>query len=201
MSSPSMALSWLAAVAVTGTASANFAGFTVTSTVTPAGNTQFKVFATFSTANNVVLNVFNVNRTAGSLNASLWCNDLDRQECGWLPQGSSQQPSYVTICGGTGVALDPGNPGDSTRLPSGWYDSTPGTSNTASTGMGGGLFGCLIAQVTQSALSTCTHTASVTYKVAGSTIPLSGSGTFTVPAPGALTTLLAAGTLRRRRRR
>ncbi len=200
MSSPSMALSWLAAVAVTGTASANFAGFTVTSTVTPAGNTQFKVFATFSTANNVVLNVFGVNRTAGSLNAVLWCDDF-QQECWWLPQGSSQQPSYVTICGGTGVALDPGNPGDSTSLPSGWYDSTPGTANVASAGIGAGLFGCLIAQVTQSALSTCTHTASVTYKVAGSTIPLSGSGTFTVPAPGALATLLAAGTLPRRRRR
>ena len=114
--------------------------------------------------------------------------------------------SYVTmqgILGAWGTALDPSfqNPPFGTDLATtaGWYDSTPGTVNSV-----GATQKVMLLQIARVAGNLSAFTANMTmgYKAVGTTTPLFGFGSFTipVPAPGALALLGLAAAFGRRRR-
>jgi hypothetical protein len=159
---------------------------------------RHQIYATFTSANMVPLSIFNVTLTSGSLDAIGLAEDGATGAPIWLPPRFPPLPqSYVSFCGSQ-ASLDPSGVGDTSRLPTAWFGLAPGTGSLVA--IGPGLFGCLIAQVTREGSSACTHSATVAYKVAGTTVPLFGSGSFTVPAPGAMAMLLTGSIIGRRRR-
>jgi MYXO-CTERM domain-containing protein len=219
-----------AAVAVASAASAGFTGFTAEKIVTAAGNSQYSVFANFDSAGLpsgkswVFLNVYNYQGVSGSMNAIHQdaAEDVDgNPTSSWsasanlLGATARDNDSWVSASGsgtsaGADASLDPsfnntifdrivGSGGGA-----GWFDATPGTQNLVAAGGASG-FRIKLIQFVRSGneaggVAQYTGSMSITYKVQDSAAPLTGTGTFSVPAPGAVALAGLAGLMGRRRR-
>ena len=211
-------VSGVAAMAVASFASAGFTGLSVQTSTNAQGNTVFKIFANFDNVglgagqNWVFLNAYNFSTVAGSMNAfHSGSGDLT-----WVPQGTSTashvgNDSWVSATGthvGSGVALDPGFvefdadgnpiPGVAQQIPNGagWYDASPATANNVTANS------IQLMQIVRAGGPGQVYTGSfaITYKVSGTTAALTGNGTFSIPAPGAVALMGLAGLTGRRRR-
>jgi hypothetical protein len=211
-------VSGVAAMAVASFASAGFTGLSVQTSTNAQGNTVYKIFANFDNVglgagqNWVFLNAYNFTTVAGSMNAfHSGAGDLT-----WVPQGTATashvgNDSWVSATGthvGSGVALDPGfvefdadgNPiaGVAEQIPNGagWYDASPATANNVTANS------IQLMQIVRAGGSGQVYTGSfaITYKVSGTTAALTGNGTFSIPAPGAVALMGLAGLTGRRRR-
>lgn len=198
--------------AVVSSAHAGFTGFTVENmgnvSVGGSSRTVYQVYANFNASTDILLNVLKHAVTSGTMNALH--NDTDSffgGAGGWSPTFSNanlQGDSFVTASGLIGASsstsLDPGftSPtGPSIANGSGWFNSNPSSPIVV-----GSSLRVLIMQVAVAAGS-AGYSASleVGYKANPSdTTPLFGSGTYTIPAPGALALLGVAGLMGRRRR-
>jgi hypothetical protein len=195
---------------IASSAHAGFTGFTVESMGTIGGRDVYRVFANFDDASNVILNTLKHTVTAGTMNALH--NDSDSNDEGpgsWSPSftsGSAQRAndSYVTITGLTGGSastnLDPGFlTGLGSQIPNGagWFDSNP----TNPIVVGSTLRVLVIQVAVASGSAGYTASLGVGYKAnSTATEPIFGSGSYTIPAPGVLALLGAAGLIGRRRR-
>jgi MYXO-CTERM domain-containing protein len=229
MRTPSALVSLSIALVATSASHAGFTGFTTDRVITAAGNTQYSVFANFDSAGLpsgkswVFLNVYNYQGVAGSMNAIHQdaAEDVDgNPTSSWsaaanlLGATARDNDSWVTASGsgtsaGADASLDPsfnntifdrivGSGGGA-----GWFDATPGTQNLVAAGGVSGFRIKLIQFVragNDNFLGLYTGSMSITYKVQDSSAPLSGSGSFTIPAPGAVALAGLAGLMGRRRR-
>ncbi len=204
---------------ITSAASATFTGLTVESTFHPSsGRSVYSIFANFTASNDRVVNAFDYTNVSGTMNALHNDNafgDIDTDGDGyadiygatgawsqtWNSTAGIPTDSFVTIGTPGPVALDPGFTGPFVSASiadlSGWYDSTPGSQNLA-----GAAMRVKIMQIARLTDGESAYTANVTvgYAAFGTTVALFGSGTFTIPAPGALALLSLAGLSTRRRR-
>ena len=194
------------AAGIAGSASAGFTGFSVESAGNVDGVDVYRVYANFSAPTDILLNALKHNVTAGSMSGVV---HNDAAGGSWnptftfLPQMVAND-SFVTVTGLAGVSaqtnLDPGfGTGFGAAIPTnaGWFNSNP-----ASNIVVGSSLRIMIMQVALAA-GNAGYSASleVGYKESPSaTQPLFGSGTYTIPAPGALALLGAAGLMGRRRR-
>jgi hypothetical protein len=189
---------------VSGLASASFVGTLTTSSVIN-GKTVFQVFAQFNSANDVVLNVFGMNAITGSFFHS------DFAGGSWAPQfttpGAESTDSFVTVGGVPGFAnstsADPGWGGPGFNQPgipagAGWFNSNPPNLQGK---VSGALNTTLIAQFSYAgAIDAFTTPVTIGYNQGIGTDTQFGTGTFSVPAPGAIALLGLAGLAGRRRR-
>lgn len=176
-------------------ASATFTGWSVVQS-SAGGHDVYQVFANFSNSTDIPLNVFSVSSTVGTMNAV-----HTDAEGSWAASavGNYASDSYVTMAG-TGLAwgtvIGGWDPPVGSSIPSGagWSASSP----TAV----GATQKRTVLQIARVAGDQSSFAASMTmsYKVAGTTIPLFGSGSFAIPAPGALAVIGLAGFGGRRRR-
>jgi hypothetical protein len=194
------------ALGASAAAHAAFTGFSVTSVGTVAGRDVYQVYANFDAPTDIILNLLKHNVTAGNM-SNVVHNDFGggtwNPTLTLLPEQVAND-SFVTVSGLTGVAastnLDPSfGTGTGSVIPTnaGWFNSNPSSNITV-----GSSLRIMIMQVALNAGS-AGYTASleVGYKEsAQATIPLFGSGSYTIPAPGALVLAFASGALRRRRR-
>ena len=191
---------------IAASASAEFTGFTVENMGNIGGRDVYQVYANFSAPTDILLNALKHNVTSGSMSGVLH-NDFGGGS--WNPTltllpDQVANDSFVTISGLAGVSaqtnLDPSfGTGAGTAIPAnaGWFNSNP-----ASNIVVGSSLRIMIMQVALAA-GNAGYTAAleVGYKESASaTQPLFGSGTYTIPAPGALALLGAAGLMGRRRR-
>ncbi|MBL9148904.1 MAG: hypothetical protein JNM94_09450 [Phycisphaerae bacterium] len=192
-----------AALAIAGFASAGFVGFEVENLGLVNGKSAWKVYAKFNSANDVVLNVFNVTGVTGSF------NQADFAGGSWAPQFTSNptEDSYVTVGGTPGFSnsttADPNWGGSGFNQPgipngAGWFNNNPPNLQ----GKVDGNLRTLIAQFvfTSATPSVFTGTASVGFNQGLGTPTVFGNGSFTIPAPGAVALLGLAGLAGRRRR-
>jgi MYXO-CTERM domain-containing protein len=222
-------VSSVAAVVAASAASAGFTGYTVDRVVTAAGNTQYSVFANFDSVGLpsgkswVFLNAYNYQGVAGSMNAIHQdaAEDIDgNPTSSWsasanlLGATARDNDSWVTASGsgtsaGADASLDPSfNNTVFDRITgsgggAGWFDATPGTQNLVAAGGASGFRIKLIQFVRAgNDNSTGLYTGSmfITYKVQDNAAPMTGSGSFTIPAPGAIALAGLAGLTGRRRR-
>lgn len=212
MKTPLIVSGLAVAAGLASSANAGFTGFTVTNVGTIGGRDVYQVYANFSVATDIILNCLKHNVTAGSM-SGVQHNDFGGTDPAgtWNPSltilpNQAANDSFVTITGlsgptGGNTALDPsftgGGFGSAIPTGAGWYNGSP-TNNIV-------VGASLRIMIMQVALATgnAGYTASleVGYKQSpSSTTPLFGSGTYTVPAPGALALLGAAGLIGRRRR-
>jgi len=191
---------------IAASASAGFSGFTVESMGNIGGSDVYRVYANFSAPTDILLNALKHNVTAGSMSGVVH-NDFGGGT--WNPTLTIQSDqlandSFVTISGIGGPTaatnLDPSfGSGFGAAIPAnaGWFNSNPANNIVV-----GSSLRIMIMQVALAA-GNAGYTASleVGYKEsAAATQPLFGSGTYTIPAPGALALLGAAGLMGRRRR-
>lgn len=188
-------------------ANAAFTGFTVQNVGSGGGLgvSVYQVYANFNAPTDILLNVLKHNVTSGTMNAlhndfggGIWNPSLTI-----LPDQVAND-SFVTVSGLTGVNsqtnLDPSfGTGLGAAIPTnaGWFNSNPSSNIVV-----GSSLKIMIMQVVL-VVGNAGYTASleVGYKESPSaTQPLFGSGTYTIPAPGALALLGAAGLMGRRRR-
>jgi MYXO-CTERM domain-containing protein len=229
MRTPSALVSLSIVMATTSASHAGFTGFTSERLVTAAGNTQYSVYANFDSVGLpsgkswVFLNAYNCQGVSGSMNARHQdaAEDVDgNPTSSWsasanlLGATARDNDSWVTASGsgtsaGADASLDPsfnntvfdrivGSGGGA-----GWFDATPGTQNLVAAGGASGFRIKLIQIVrTGNDNSTGLYTGSmfITYKVQDNSAPLTGSGSFTIPAPGAIALAGLAGLTGRRRR-
>jgi hypothetical protein len=187
-------------------AHAGFTGFSVQDMGTIGGANVYQVYANFDAPTDIILNLLKHNVTAGSMGGVVH-NDFGGGT--WNPTltllpDQVANDSFVTVSGLAGVSaqtnLDPSfGTGAGAAIPAnaGWFNATPGTNIVI-----GSSLKIMIMQVAM-APGSAGYTASleVGYKVsASSTTPVFGSGTYTIPAPGALALLGVAGLIGRRRR-
>jgi hypothetical protein len=191
---------------IAASAHAEFTGFTVESMGNIAGNDVYRVYANFNAPTDIILNVLKHNVTAGNMNG-VQHNDFGGGT--WNPTltilpDQAANDSFVTITGLSGPTaatnLDPSfGTGFGTAIPTnaGWFNANPGTNIVV------GAAGRIMIMQVALAAGNAGYTASleVGYKESASaTTPLFGSGSYTIPAPGALALLGAAGLMGRRRR-
>jgi hypothetical protein len=216
-----------AAAAVSSLASAAFTGYSVTSN-TVGGLTAYQVFANFNGATDTVLNAFQIHNTnnsgviSGFHHADALTGGVDSTVAGtWNPQfvlAPGAMDSYVCIGGGEGFAsgnstnADPdfgaagfnqaqipflGAPGNTTNGP-GWFNSNPPNLQGRVNAQGRVKLGQFVLG-TNDAPVTLFLKVGYSNGQAGAPVEF-GSGTFTIPAPGALALLGLAGLAGRRRR-
>ena len=230
MRTPSALVSLSIALVATSASHAGFTGFTAEKIVTAAGNSQYSVFANFDSAGLpsgkswVFLNVYNYQGVAGSMNAihqdaaedadgnptSSWSASVNL-----LGTVARDNDSWVTASGsgtsaGSDASLDPSfnntifNRIVGSGSGAGWFDATPGTQNLVAAGGASGFRIKLIQFVRAGneagGVAAYTGSMAITYKVQDSSAPLTGSGSFTIPAPGAAALAGLAGLMGRRRR-
>jgi MYXO-CTERM domain-containing protein len=229
MRTPSALVSLSIVMASTTASHAGFTGFTSERLVTAAGNTQYSVYANFDSVGLpsgkswVFLNAYNCQGVSGSMNARHQdaAEDVDgNPTSSWsasanlLGATARDNDSWVTASGsgtsaGADASLDPSfNNTVFDRITgsgggAGWFDATPGTQNLVAAGGASGFRIKLIQIVrTGNDNSTGLYTGSmfITYKVQDNSAPLTGSGSFTIPAPGAIALAGLAGLTGRRRR-
>lgn len=191
---------------IAASASAEFTGFTVENMGSVGGRDVYQVYANFSAPTDILLNALKHNVTAGSMSGVLH-NDFGGGT--WNPTltilpDQLANDSFVTISGIGGPTaatnLDPSfGSGFGAAIPTnaGWFNANPANNIVV-----GSSLRIMIMQVALAA-GNAGYTASleVGYKESASaTQPLFGSGTYTIPAPGALALLGAAGLMGRRRR-
>jgi len=121
-----------------------------------------------------------------------------------MTTAQSATDSFVSICqsipgpGETALNFEPfGSTANDIAVGASWFDSTPGTQNLVGT-----TLKCRVLQIARLSTNTSVFTANMTlgYAAFGATTPLSGYGSFTIPAPGAMALLGLAGAFGRRRR-
>ena len=199
-----------AALAVVGSANANFTGYSVSSTTNGTYN-MYQVFGNFDGATDTVLNAFQIHAIVGSSLAGFVHNDVltggapSTTAGSWNPQFVTLGAfdSYVCIGGGTGFASnnstngDPGwgtagfnqagIPDGTTAGVAGWFNSNP--PNLQGRVVSGQV---LLASMVLAVGDTTGRTffMKVGYN----------SGVFTLPTPGAVALLGLAGLAGRRRR-
>jgi MYXO-CTERM domain-containing protein len=229
MRTPSALPSLAMVMAATTASHAAFTGFTSERGITAAGNTQYSVFANFDSVGLpsgkswVFLNTYNYQGLSGSMNARHEdaAEDVDgNPTSSWsasanlLGARARDNDSWVSASGsgtlaGADASLDPsfnntvfdrivGSGGGA-----GWFDATPGTQNLVAAGGASGFRIKLIQFVRAgNDNSTGLYTGSmfITYKVQDTSAPMTGSGSFTIPAPGAIALAGLAGLTGRRRR-
>jgi MYXO-CTERM domain-containing protein len=229
MRTPSALVSLSIVMASTTASHAGFTGFTSERLVTAAGNTQYSVYANFDSVGLpsgkswVFLNAYNYQGVSGSMNARHQdaAEDVDgNPTSSWsasanlLGATARDNDSWVTASGsgtsaGADASLDPSfNNTVFDRITgsgggAGWFDATPGTQNLVAAGGASGFRIKLIQFVRAgNDNSTGLYTGSmfITYKVQDNAAPMTGSGSFTIPAPGAIALAGLAGLTGRRRR-
>jgi MYXO-CTERM domain-containing protein len=229
MRTPSALVSLSIVMASTTASHAGFTGFTSERLVTAAGNTQYSVYANFDSVGLpsgkswVFLNAYNCQGVSGSMNARHQdaAEDVDgNPTSSWSASANlfgataRDNDSWVTASGsgtsaGADASLDPSfNNTVFDRITgsgggAGWFDATPGTQNLVAAGGASGFRIKLIQFVRAgNDNSTGLYTGSmfITYKVQDNAAPLTGSGSFTIPAPGAIALAGLAGLTGRRRR-
>jgi|SwirhirootsSR3_FD_contig_91_2553269_length_724_multi_3_in_0_out_0_1 MYXO-CTERM domain-containing protein len=197
-------LAGAAALAVTGFASAAFVGTDVQSSIIN-GKTVFKVYAVFNSASDVVLNVFGVNNITGAFFQS------DFVGGSWAPQFTNPADvltdSFVTVGGLPGFAnstnADPGWGGPGFNQPgipagAGWFNSNPPNLQGKVDPV---TLKTFIAQFSYAgAIDAFTTPVQIGYNQGIGTVTQFGTGSFSVPAPGAIALLGLAGLAGRRRR-
>ncbi len=196
----------LVALAAVPNASAAFTGFSVTTVGNVGGRDVYQVYANFSAPTDILLNALKHNVTSGTM-SNVVHNDFGGGT--WNPTltinpQQAASDSFVTISGLSGANaqtnLDPSfGSGFGSAIPAnaGWFNSAPNSNIVV-----GSSLRIMIMQVALKA-GTKGYTASleVGYKEsANATQPLFGSGTYTIPAPGTLALVMAAGAANRRRR-
>ncbi|MFZ9882000.1 MAG: hypothetical protein ACO3QC_11420 [Phycisphaerales bacterium] len=214
----------LAALAVAGSASAAFTGYSVTNAGSVGGLTKWVLYANFNGATDTVLNAFHFNKTVGGgspvfHHADAISGGIDSTVAGtWNPQfvlAPGAMDSYVCIGGGEGFAsgnstnADPdwGGAGfnqaqvpflaaGTTTAGAGWFNGNP--PNQQGLQSGGQV------KLGQFVIGSSDPSATLFLKIgynngAGGTVQF-GEGTFTIPAPGAIALLGLAGLAGRRRR-
>ena len=213
----------LVAVGVTAclaaTASADFVDFSGEVTDLGSGVSAIDMYANFSNADNVFLNIYNctVVNGDGIANGGFYHLDfgtLSGGEGSWLPSQSadvaglnSLYDSYVTagyasIGAANSTALDPnfldnGGGGLGAFIPqnAGWFNGNPDNVQSGDKILVGHFV------MASSDVASFSFSASTGWKASSTTTQVEfGSGTWTVPAPGALA-LLGLGGLAARRRR
>ena len=182
------------------------------------GRSIFRVYAVASEADDVILNMFDHRITAGSL-AGVAHSDSFEDNSGGFPgnwnasytsNANASRDSFVTITGRTGLTsattLDPSfGVGIGNDIPhnAGWYTAAPGTPIVAgSAGTPNGTsWRILIMQVAGTGLN-YNATVSIGWKQNTGTTMASFTlnQAYSIPAPGALALLGAAGMAGRRRR-
>lgn len=196
--------------ALASSAHAGFTGFTVQNVGNVGGRDVYRVFANFNASTDILLNVLKHSVTAGSMNAlHNDINTLTGSTGTWNPSLTAlpdqiANDSFVTVSGSPGSTsstnLDPSfgaGTGPSIAQGAGWFNSNPNTPIVVGSGLR-----VMIMQVALAAgASGYTASLEVGFKDSPSaTVPLFGSGSYTIPAPGALALLGAAGLVGRRRR-
>ena len=213
-----------AALAVVGSANANFTGYSVSSTTNGTYN-MYQVFGNFDGATDTVLNAFQIHAIVGSSLAGFVHNDAltsgapSTVSGTWNPQfvlAPGAFDSYVCIGGGTGFASgnstngdpgwgtaginQPGIPDGPTAGVAGWFNSNPPNIQGRVNAAGQVLLGQFV--INDAASITMFLKVGYNNGVAGSAVQF-GEGTFTlgqIPAPGAVALLGLAGLAGRRRR-
>ena len=205
MKTPLIVSSLALAAGIASSANAAFTGFTVQNMGTIGGRSVYQVYANFNAPTDILLNALKHNVTSGTMNAlhndfggGIWNPSLTI-----LPDQVAND-SFVTVSGLTGVNsqtnLDPSfgtGLGGAIPTNAGWFNSNPSSNIVV-----GSSLTIMIMQVAL-ATGSAGYSASleIGYKESPSaTQPLFGSGTYTIPAPGALALLGAAGLMGRRRR-
>lgn len=206
MKTPLLVSGLALSAAVASSAHAGFTGFSVENMGNIGGRDVYQVYANFDASTDIILNLLKHNVTAGSMSGVLH-DDFGGGT--WNPTltllpNQVANDSFVTMNGLTGLGaqtnLDPSfGAGTGSDIPAnaGWFNSAPGTNIVV-----GSSLRIMIMQVALTA-GNAGYTASleVGYKVsASSTTPVFGSGSYTIPAPGAIALLGVAGLIGRRRR-
>ena len=199
------------AATISAASHADFVSFDGEASINGEGNNVVKMYAIFNSANNVLLNVYNSDIAGEFIH-----NDVQIGAGGtWLPNASldipnfsnSENDSYVTIGYGVGTsaatnssALDPnfldvtGGIGGTVPSNAGWYNGNPSIDISGER--------ILVGQfVFSSDLANFVFEGNVGFKTDPSTSDvLFGSGTWSIPAPGALALLGLGGLVARGRR-
>ena len=210
-----------AALAVVGSANANFTGYSVSSTTNGTYN-MYQVFGNFDGATDTVLNAFQIHAIVGSSLAGFVHNDVltggapSTTAGSWNPQFVTLGAfdSYVCIGGGTGFASnnstngDPGwgtagfnqagIPDGTTAGVAGWFNSNP-PNLQGRVVSGQVLLASMVLAVGDTTGRTFFMKVGYNSGVAGAPVQF-GEGLFTLPTPGAVALLGLAGLAGRRRR-
>lgn len=201
------------AAGIGSSAHAAFTGWTVESRGNIGGVDVYQVFANFSVPTDIVIACLQHQVLSGSM-AGVVHNDAFSSLGGtWNPAltitpEQVANDSFVTITGLTGALastnLDPGfGTGAGSIIPygapdgAGWFTANPNSPIVVGTSLR------LMTMQVGLAPGASGYSArlAIGWKVSpSSTDPVYGGGTYTIPAPGVATLLLAAGTLGRRRR-
>lgn len=189
----------LLGIALTAPCHAAFTSFTVEYRGNIGSRDVYQVFANFDDPNNVLLNVSAHTVLSGSM-ASVLHSDSTNS---WNPANTgpteAANDSFVTITGlfgsaaSTGFAPTWGGTGSSIPNGQGWFDSFPPTPVL----IGDSLRVMIMQVALASGASGYSASLNVGYKVnTSAATPSFGSGTYTIPAPGAvflLGTIAATG--------
>ena len=210
-----------AALAVVGSANANFTGYSVSSTTNGTYN-MYQVFGNFDGATDTVLNAFQIHAIVGSSLAGFVHNDAltsgapSTVSGTWNPQfvlAPGAFDSYVCIGGGTGFASNnstngdpgwgtglnqPGIPDGPTVGVAGWFNSNP-PNLQGRVVSGQVLLASMVLAVGDTTGRTFFMKVGYNSGVAGAPVQF-GEGLFTLPTPGAVALLGLAGLAGRRRR-
>ena len=211
-----------AALAVVGSANANFTGYSVSSTTNGTYN-MYQVFGNFDGATDTVLNAFQIHAIVGSSLAGFVHNDAltsgapSTVSGTWNPQfvlAPGAFDSYVCIGGGTGFTSgnstngdpgwgtaginQPGIPDGPTAGVAGWFNSNP-PNLQGRVVSGQVLLASMVLAVGDTTGRTFFMKVGYNSGVAGAPVQF-GEGLFTLPTPGAVALLGLAGLAGRRRR-
>ena len=211
-----------AALAVVGSANANFTGYSVSSTTNGTYN-MYQVFGNFDGATDTVLNAFQIHAIVGSSLAGFVHNDAltsgapSTVSGTWNPQfvlAPGAFDSYVCIGGGTGFSSgnstngdpgwgtsglnQPGIPDGTTAGVAGWFNSNP-PNLQGRVVSGQVLLASMVLAVGDTTGRTFFMKVGYNSGVAGAPVQF-GEGLFTLPTPGAGALLGLAGLAGRRRR-
>ena len=211
-----------AALAVVGSANANFTGYSVSSTTNGTYN-MYQVFGNFDGATDTVLNAFQIHAIVGSSLAGFVHNDALTSGATSTTAGTWNPTfvltpgafdSYVCIGGGTGFASgnstngdpgwgtaginQPGIPDGPTAGVAGWFNSNP-PNLQGRVVSGQVLLASMVLAVGDTTGRTFFMKVGYNSGVAGAPVQF-GEGLFTLPTPGAVALLGLAGLAGRRRR-
>lgn len=202
----------VAAASVAASAHADFVDFEGVTSVNDQGNNVVMMYATFDSTQNVMLNVFDASVQA---DGAFIHSDVQIGAGGtWLPNASldiagfsdSSNDSFVTIGYGVGAsaalnatALDPNfldatsGLGSTVPTDAGWYNGNPSTTISGDS--------ILIGQFVFSGDLVFSFSGSLGFKDNAATSDVEfGSGSWSIPSPGALALLGLGGIVARRRR-
>ena len=213
-----VAISVLGVFASASTALGAFTGLETEFAGVVNGRSVFRVYAIASEADDVMLNMFDHRVVAGSMNGVLHADNYQDNAGGapghwnaaYTGQATAGHDSFVTVTGRTGstasTTLDPSfGSGVGALVPhnAGWYTANPSVpivAGTAGTQVGNS-WRLLIMQIAGNGLN-YNATVSIGWKqnIGTTMASFTLNQAFSIPAPGAVALLAAAGMAGRRRR-